>query len=547
MYASRSICYTKLRHFLSKPNVKQSRCLQRRWKATEASKHVSKRDAELLSMSLAEARDSLLDGKTTSTELVEASLRMIERTQPLYNQYISVQKEQSLKAAADFDQKRLKGHKVGRLAGLPIAVKDNFAVKDTPTTCASKMLQNFVAPYDATVVDRLKQQGGIMLGKTNMDEFAMGSDTIYSVNGPTINPWSTADKKYVAGGSSGGSAVAVACHTCYGALGSDTGGSVRLPASFTGLVGLKPSYGRTSRYGLVAYGSSLDCPALFSKTVQDAAILLDVISGEDQLDSTSVPGPAETQFENNLKKAKDLRGVRVGIPSEYNVAELSDEIRQFWKEGANWLKSHGAELVEVSLPHTKLALSAYYIIAPAEASSNLARYDGVRYGHRTQEDCATIKDMITKSRTEGFGSEVQRRIIVGTFALSRKSYESYYKKALEIRRLVLDDFKTVFRSKENPSGVDVLLTPTAPSSAGELKNALEKTKQNPVDLYLMDVMTIPANMAGIPAMSVPYQLSEANLPVGLQLMSNYFEEDLLFKVGSFLEKPWSRKSPNVLE
>jgi aspartyl-tRNA(Asn)/glutamyl-tRNA(Gln) amidotransferase subunit A len=337
---------------------------------------------------------------------------------------------------------------------------------------------------------------------TRVNDHSRRSDTIYSVNGPTVNPWSTAQKKYVAGGSSGGSAVAVASHTCYGALGSDTGGSVRLPASFTGLVGLKPSYGRTSRHGLIAYGSSLDCPALFSKTVQDSAILLDVIAGEDPLDSTSVLAPAKAQFENNLKNVKDLRGVRVGIPSEYNVAELSDEIRQYWKDGADWLKSHGAELVEVSLPNTKLALSAYYIIAPAEASSNLARYDGVRYGHRTQEDCATIKDMITKSRTEGFGSEVQRRIIIGTFALSRKSYESYYKKALEIRRLVLNDFHAVFRSKENPSGVDVLLTPTAPSSAGELNNALEKTKQNPVDLYLMDVMTIPANMAGKLLLSV---------------------------------------------
>lgn len=444
------------------------------------------------------------------------------------------------------DQRREKGEtKSLPLAGVPIAIKDNFNVKDTFTTCASRMLSNFKSPYDSTVTARLEEAGAVILGKTNLDEFAMGSTTTKGAYGPTINPWSIAEGAHeaflTAGGSSGGSAAAVASFSAFAATGTDTGGSVRLPATWTGLVGYKPTYGSSSRFGMVQYASSLDTPALFTRTVQDAQLLSSIIRGPDINDSTSVTAEAHARQaeKERLMKQKSRPSaskgkLRVGIPREYFVKELHSDMLDTWHQGINALAEQGCEMIEISLPHTSQALPAYYVIAPAEASSNLARYDGVRYGHRSELG-GTVQEMYTHSRSEGFGDEVQRRILIGNFALSRKSYDSYYKKALQIRRLVRQDFLDVFN--DAAAAVDVILTPTAPGTAPSIE---ELSRMDPIHHYVTDIMTIPANLAGLPAVSVPVTLRHG-LPVGLQLIAPAFEDDMLLESALMLEKSWLDK------
>lgn len=450
------------------------------------------------------------------------------------NAYIStLEYEKVMERAEELDLRRKDG-KARRLPleGVPLAVKDNYNVKGTYTTCGSRMLSNFKSPYDSTVTARLEEAGALVIGKTNLDEFAMGSTTTKSAYGATVNPWSVSpgakESMLTAGGSSGGSAAAVASFSAYAATGTDTGGSVRLPASWTGIVGYKPTYGSSSRFGMVQYASSLDTPALFTRTVEDMQLLAPIIRGADPNDSTSVLGSSSSK---TITPKDPKRKLRVGIPREYYVKEMNGDMLDTWQKGIEVLTASGCEIVDISLPHTSQALPAYYIIAPAEASSNLARYDGVRYGHRSELG-GTVQDMYTHSRSEGFGEEVQRRIMIGNFALSRKSYDSYYKKALQIRRLVRQDFKSVFEDPNN--AVDVILTPTAPSSAP----SIEKLSQmDPIHHYITDIMTIPANLAGLPAVSVPVSL-RSGLPVGLQLMAAAFDDDTLLQAASVLEKPW---------
>jgi len=441
------------------------------------------------------------------------------------------------------------------LPGVPLAIKDNFNAtyptvpKQFPTTAGSKMLKNYTAPFDATVVKRLREQGATIIGKTTLDEFAMGSTTSHSaLSEPCVNPWSLHPKYQTnnfqrsnsvlsPGGSSGGSAVAVASYCCFGALGSDTGGSVRQPASWNGIVGLKPSYGRLSRFGLIAFGSSLDCPAIFSRTVADAALILDSISGHDANDHTSFPEKPTKIFSTLPLERQDLsncfsapRKLRVGIPKEYWVSELQEEILGFWKSTSELMEKFGAEIVPCSLPHTQHALATYLIIANSEASSNLARYDGVRYGHRS-EQATSLEDLYRNTRAEGFGEEVKRRILLGTFALSRKSYKEFFLKAQQVRRLIKEDFERCFQDDH----IDILLTPTAPTTARTLEDALSNS--DPVVEYLNDLMTVPANLAGIPAISLPVGVSpQSGLPIGMQLMSPYCREDSLLSVAYLLEQ-----------
>ncbi|XP_049850453.1 glutamyl-tRNA(Gln) amidotransferase subunit A-like [Schistocerca gregaria] len=470
----------------------------------------------------------LSEGETTSVELVRACMRQMQRTRKM-NAYVSkISEELVLEEAEKADRRRSRGEAAGVLSGIPLAVKDNYAVRNTHTTCSSKMLENFVSPYDSTVTARLESAGGIIVGKTNMDEFAMGSMTSTSFFGPTISPWSfafggypdareTGGRLVSPGGSSGGSAVAVCSGTAFAATGTDTGGSVRLPSAWTGLVGFKPSYGACSRFGIVKFASSLDTPGLFSKCVQDARILFDVVSSPDPADSTSV-----VPSEGRRPKRK------IGIPSEFNISELSDEIRELWTSGIRLFENQGYDIVDVSLPHAPYALPCYYIISPAEAFSNLAKYDGVRYGHRaTSGD--TVFEMYSRSRSEGFGEEVQRRILLGAIALSNRFPGLNLNKAMQIRRLIRDDFKSAF------DNVDAILTPTAATPAVFMNDANETDQ---IHMYLTDAMTVPANMAGIPAISVPMTLSRSGLPMGLQLMAPMFQDRLLLEVAEILEEPW---------
>eukprot|EP01120_Amphizonella_sp_Union-15-10_P017000 TRINITY_DN9295_c0_g1_i2.p1 TRINITY_DN9295_c0_g1~~TRINITY_DN9295_c0_g1_i2.p1 ORF type:complete len:528 (+),score=81.29 TRINITY_DN9295_c0_g1_i2:57-1640(+) len=489
----------------------------------------NQRERSLLSKSVTECVSLLERRETTALELTSACFKRIEETRYL-NSFITESIDRAKERAEKVDKMRSNGENVGPLGGIPIAIKDNFCVAGVRTTAGSKMLQDFVPPYDSTVSARLENSGAIVLGKTNMDEFGMGSANIYSYFGSTINPWSNMENPeriFVPGGSSGGSAAAVASHQAFAAVGSDTGGSVRQPASWCGIVGLKPSYGRTSRHGLIAYASSLDTPGLLTKTVSDAALLLDIIAGSDELDSTSISAPT-SPYLHSLSSSQSLSDVTIGIPNEYHVEELTDEALNLWKESIDRLSSLGASIKSVSLPHTPYALSAYYIIAPAEASSNLARYDGIRYGYR--EDADNINDMISNTRTNAFGSEVQRRILIGSFVLSRKSYESYYKKAQQIRRLVVEDFDRAFDS------VDVIVAPTTPTTAMTLSQA-KSDIENPVTFYLNDVFTVPASMAGLPAVSVPMDrlATSSGLPFGIQVIGRKMGEVQVLRVGKGLE------------
>ncbi len=479
----------------------------------------------LTKLSAAKMREGLLSGDFSAVELTEAHLNQIESSGAELNDFTSICNEEASEAAKIAD-KRLKEEKENSptLTGLPVAVKDMLLTKGIRTTCSSKMLENFIPPYSATVVEKIEQNGGVVIGKTNHDEFGMGASSEHSIFGPVKNPW---DHQRVPGGSSGGSAVAVAAGHAPLALSTDTGGSIRQPASFTGVVGLKPTYGRVSRYGVIAFASSLDQVGPHARTVDDTAILLEAISGRDERDSTSIDLEVPNYF-SNLQSAKkeSLKGLRVGLPKEYFVDGLEADVEAKIREAAKVLEEEGAELVDISLPHTSAALPVYYIIAPAEASSNLARYDGVRYGHRA-ENLKSLGELYERSRSEGFGDEVQRRILIGSYVLSAGYCDAFYNKALQVRTLIIDDFKSAFQNS-----CDVILAPVCPSTAfkiGELSNS-------PLKMYLQDVLTTPASLAGLPGISVPYSLDSKGLPIGVQLLAPHFGEEILLKVAERIER-----------
>ncbi|MDD3447187.1 MAG: Asp-tRNA(Asn)/Glu-tRNA(Gln) amidotransferase subunit GatA [Zavarzinia sp.] len=476
--------------------------------------------SELTKLGIAEAAAGLAAKKFSSVELTRAFIEAMEGGRAL-NAFITETPAIALEQAAASDA-RIAAGTARPLEGLPVAVKDLFCTKGVLTTAASHILDGFEPPYESTVSGKLWQDGAVLLGKLNMDEFAMGGSNENSYYGPVVIPWrrNGDETALVPGGSSGGSAAAVAADLCVAALGTDTGGSIRQPASFTGTVGIKPTYGRCSRFGIVAFASSLEQAGPIAKSVTDTALLLRTIAGHDPHDSTSVPVPVPDYA---AALTGDLRGKRIGIPKEYRVDGMPAEIEKWWAKGAEWLRDAGAEVVDISLPHSKYALPAYYIVAPAEASSNLARYDGVRFGLRVPGKDLT--EMYENTRAEGFGKEVRRRILIGTYVLSAGYYDAYYSKAQKLRRLIANDFETAFET------VDAVLAPTAPSAAyasGE--------KSDPVSMYLGDVFTVTANLAGLPAMSVPAGLSDQGLPMGLQVIGKPFDEAGVLNVGFALEK-----------
>ena len=473
---------------------------------------------ELYQLTIHELRKLLDQGETSATEVTESIYERIRKLEPRISAYLSLPEEMAMEEARSWD-KRGFGDTTKPLAGVPLAVKDLICTKGIRTTCGSNILANFVPPYDSTVALKLKDAGGILLGKTNMDEFAMGSSNENSAFGPTRNPWNL-DR--IPGGSSGGSAAAVAADECIAAVGSDTGGSIRQPASHCGVVGFKPTYGRVSRYGLVAFASSLDQIGPITKDVTDAALLLSIIAGYDQRDSTSVPKEVP-DYKQNL--VVGLQGITFGIPKEYFIEGLEPEVEQAVRNAIRTLEGLGGRAVEVSLPHTEYGVSAYYIIAPAEASSNLARYDGVKYGLREREG-RTLMEMYRRSRSEGFGAEVKRRIMLGTYVLSAGYYDAYYKKALQVRTLIREDFLKAFQQCQ------VLVTPVAPSAAFPLGEKVD----DPLQMYLSDVFTLPASLAGIPGISVPGGFTSEGLPIGLQIMAPHFEEGLALRVAYNFEQ-----------
>ena len=486
--------------------------------------------SELTSLTLAEARDRLRRREFSAVELADAHIAVMEKARAL-NAFVLETPERA-RAMAQAADARLGAGEARPLEGLVLGIKDMFATKDVRTTACSHILDNFLPTYESTVSSNLWRDGAVMLGKLNNDEFAMGSSNETSCFGPVISPWRRkgANTPLVPGGSSGGSASAVAAGLCLGATGTDTGGSIRQPAAFTGIVGIKPTYGRCSRWGIVAFASSLDQAGPFARTVRDAAILLTSMAGFDPKDATSVERPVP-DYEAAI--GKPIEGMKIGIPREYRVDGMAAEIDKLWEQGAQWLKAAGAEVVEVSLPHTRYALAAYYIVAPAEASSNLARYDGVRYGLRAH--ARDIADMYQRTRAEGFGKEVRRRIMIGTYVLSAGYYDAYYLRAQKVRTLIKRDFENVFAD-----GVDALLTPATPSAAFGIG---EMGAVDPIEMYLNDVFTVTVNMAGLPGISVPGGLSAEGLPLGLQLIGRPFGEEALFSLGHVIEQAAGRFSP----
>ena len=473
--------------------------------------------SNLLDFDLSSAIKALKNKEISSFELTNAYLNAIENTSNL-GAYLDVQKDYALQMAKKSDEKISQGM-AGPLEGVPIAVKDMFCTKDIKTTASSKILENFYPTYESTVTQNLWDDGAVMLGKLSCDEFAMGSSNETAAKGNVINPWSKTNP-ISPGGSSGGSAAAVAARSALAATGTDTGGSIRQPAAFCGITGLKPTYGRCSRWGIVAFSSSLDQAGPLTRTVSDAAIMLNSMAGYDNKDSTSanIEMPDLTSFLD-----KSIKGKKIGIPKEYTQDGISEDIVKFYDTSIQFLKDSGAEIIPVSLPHTKYALPVYYIIAPAEASSNLARYDGVRYGIRNEAE--NLDEMYELTRGIGFGEEVQRRIMIGTYVLSSGYYDAYYLKAQKVRRLIKEDFEKAFEN------VDFLLTPSTPSTAFELGQ-----KQDPIKMYLNDIFTVPASLAGLPGISIPVGLDKAGLPVGIQLIANSFDEPNLISVAHTLEK-----------
>ena len=477
----------------------------------------------LTDLTIAQARDGLRKGEFTAEALTLAHLHAIEALNPRLNAYLSVGHAQAVEQARAADRALAKGD-TRPLLGIPLAIKDLFCTAGVRTTAGSKILMPFIPPYESTVTANLLRDGAVFLGKTNMDEFAMGSSNMTSHYGPVENPWKRRQDTsavLVPGGSSGGSAAAVAARLAMGATGTDTGGSIRQPASFRGLVGVKPTYGRCSRWGVVAFASSLDHPGPFARTVRDAAILLGSMAGHDPNDSTSADVPVP-DFAAACERS--IKGLRIGVPKEYRSDGMPSEIETLWQQGVNWLRDAGAEIVDASLPHTKYGLATYYIIAPAEASSNLARYDGVRFGLRM--DGEDLSDLYQRTRSEGFGAEVRRRIMIGTYVLSAGYYDAYYLRAQKVRALILRDFTEVFEK------VDALLTPTAPSAAFGQGEKMD----DPITMYLNDLFTVPADLAGVPAASVPGGLDADGLPLGLQIITRPFDEAAMFAVAAALER-----------
>jgi len=490
---------------------------------TRASLRMSPIVSELTSLSLVEARDGLKKKSFSAGELATAHLTAIEKARAL-NAFVLETPERASEMAKASDARIAQG-KAGPLEGIPLAVKDMFCTAGIRSTACSHILDNFVPTYESTVTSQLWRDGAVLLGKTNCDEFAMGSSNETSYFGAVHSPWRRkgSNTPLTPGGSSGGSAAAVAARLCFGATGTDTGGSIRQPAAFTGTVGMKPTYGRCSRWGIVAFASSLDQAGPFARTVRDAAILMRSMAGPDPKDTTCadilVP-------DYEAAVGKSVKGLRIGIPKEYRLDGMPAEIEKIWEKGREWLKAAGAELVDVSLPHTKYALPAYYIVAPAEASSNLARYDGVRYGLR--EPAREIIDMYEKTRSDGFGAEVRRRVMIGTYVLSAGYYDAYYLRAQKVRTLIKKDFEDCFKA-----GVHAMLTPATPSAAFGLG---EKGGADPVEMYLNDVFTVTVNMAGLPGIAVPAGLDAQDLPLGLQLIGRPFDEETLFSLASVIEQ-----------
>jgi len=478
----------------------------------------------ILDQTACQVRDALRRGEVSALDVTDACLAAIERLEPAVHAFASTAPDAARARAARLDRRRDAGEDVGLLAGLPLAVKDNMATADgLPTACGSNILRTWHAPYDAHVVERLLAEGAVIVGKTNMDEFAMGSSTEHSCFGPTRNPW---DTDRVPGGSSGGSAAAVAARMVPVALGSDTGGSIRQPASLCSVVGLKPTYGRVSRYGLVAFASSLDQIGPVTRTVGDAALLLQAVAGHDPRDSTSAAETDAPVPDYLAALEEPVEPLRIGVPKEFFGEGLDEEVERVVRDAVAACEGLGAEVVEVALPHaTDYAIAAYYLVAPSEASSNLARYDGVHYGRRSGE-AADVIDMVMRSRSEGFGDEVKRRIMLGTFALSSGYYDAYYKKALKVRRLVRQDFDAAFEK------VDCIMGPTSPTAAFRLGERLD----DPLAMYLSDLFTVGASMAAIAGVSVPAGFTEAGLPVGLQILSGVFTEDRLLRIARMLER-----------
>jgi aspartyl-tRNA(Asn)/glutamyl-tRNA(Gln) amidotransferase subunit A len=485
---------------------------------------------KLHELTIGEAHRLLKNKKISSVELTRAVLDRIDTVEGKVDAFITISEQTAMEQAKAADQKIAGGH-CKPLTGIPLAVKDVICIQGIRTTCASKILENFIPPYSATVIQKLRREGAVTLGKTNMDEFAMGSSTENSGIKNTRNPW---DLSRVPGGSSGGSAAAVAADMCLGALGTDTGGSIRQPASYCSAVGMKPTYGRVSRFGLVAFASSLDQIGPLTKNVSDCANMLNTIAGYDSADSTSVPRDVP-DYTTALQKG--LKGVRVGIPKEYGTgAGMDPEVLDAVNSAVQIIEDMGAEKIEVSLPHTEYAVAAYYVIAPSEASSNLARYDGVKYGARDKDQDELIK-MYRSTRSRGFGLEVQRRIIIGTYCLSAGYYEAYYGKASQVRTLIMEDFNKAFEA------CDVLLCPVVPTPAFKIGENID----DPLTMYLMDIFTISANLAGIPGMSVPCGFSNEGHPIGLQLMGKHFNEEMLFKVAFNFEQAtdFHKKKPTL--
>ena len=485
---------------------------------------------DLTALTIAQARDALAKKSVSAAEVADAHIDAIEQARSL-NAYVLETPDIARAMAKDSDA-RIKAGKAGPLEGIPIGVKDLFCTKGVRTTASSHILDNFIPAYESTVTAQLWRDGAVMLGKTNNDEFAMGSSNETSYFGSVQSPWRRqgSNTPLVPGGSSGGSAAAVAARLCLGSTGTDTGGSIRQPAAFTGIVGIKPTYGRCSRWGIVAFASSLDQAGPFARDVRDTAILLRSMAGYDPKDTTSVDR-AVPDYEAAI--GRSVKGMKIGIPKEYRLDGMAKEIDALWEQGIEWLRKAGAEIVPISLPHTKYALPAYYIVAPAEASSNLARYDGVRYGLREQG--RDIVRMYEATRASGFGKEVRRRVMIGTYVLSAGYYDAYYLRAQKVRTLIKKDFEDCFNS-----GVQAILTPATPSAAFGIG---EKSGADPIEMYLNDVFTVTVNMAGLPGISVPAGLSAENLPLGLQLIGRPFEEETLFSLGHVIEQSAGHFAP----
>jgi aspartyl-tRNA(Asn)/glutamyl-tRNA(Gln) amidotransferase subunit A len=488
-----------------------------------------------LDLSLSQIADTLREGALSSRSLTETYARRAEKLDPILHAFLQLEAENALREAAMADERwavsRKSGNGLGALNGIPIAVKDVLCVRGFRCTAGSRILEGFRPPYTATPVDRLQKSGALIMGKTNTDEFAMGSSTENSAYGPTHNPW---DITRVPGGSSGGSAAAVAARMIPAALGSDTGGSIRQPAAYCGVVGLKPSYGRVSRYGLVAFGSSLDCVGTLTRTVEDAAFLLEIMAGHDERDSTSMSSPVPA-YRKALLGGPDLRGVRIGIPKEYFLPGIQPDVDRLVREAFGVLQSLGAQLQEISLPNTEFALPVYYLIAPAEASANLARYDGVRFGVRQEGD--GLWETYNRTRGKGFGSEVKRRIMLGTYALSAGYYDAYYGQAQKVRTLIKAEFEKAFQA------VDVIASPVTPTTAFRLGEKVD----DPLSMYMEDLLTLPASLAGIPGLSVPCGRDSKGLPVGLQLCGPFLGEEEILQVGWAFQQVtrWHLEAPNL--